>query len=109
MEDNNKIDNIFRSALEDAEMAPSQKSWQALASDLAVKRASRNRKKRAIWFSAAAIFLIISYTAIRFFNPSEAGRFNGNSNQETTHVDPANVPFQNSEKIETAPDQNIIP
>src|SRR6188768_92726 len=66
MEENNNIDDIFRSALDDLKMEPSSSSWENISTDLNKKRSARGWKKRGLWFSAAAFLLIVGYTAFKF-------------------------------------------
>ena len=61
MKDNNNIDDIFRSGLDDIEMEPPRKSWDSLASELEKKRGERRRKNGFKLFSLALLLLIISY------------------------------------------------
>jgi hypothetical protein len=96
MEENNNIDDIFKSALNNLEMEPSANSWDNLSSKLAAKRAVRARRRAGLWFSAAALLLILSYTSYRLLNNS-APKVQDNKEVETSipehnaSSDPASV------------------
>jgi hypothetical protein len=68
MEEKNKIDEIFKSALDDLEMEPSAQSWDNVSSKLAAKRAARKKRRTGLWFTAAALLMLLSYTSYRLLN-----------------------------------------
>ena len=71
MEENNNIDNIFKSALEDYQMDPPAGSWNALNAKLAEKR-SVIRRKRWFWLFSALVFVgIVGFFGNKYFADSK--------------------------------------
>jgi hypothetical protein len=66
MKENNEIDNIFKSGLENLEVKPSNERWNALQSDLTKKREGKKRKKRFWIFSLALLITFVGVTTYRF-------------------------------------------
>ena len=58
MEDNNDIDNLFRSALDGLREDPPERSWNSIQTNLAQKRLVRKRR-RGLWFLSSAILLML--------------------------------------------------
>jgi len=54
--ENNKLDNLFRSSLEEHEIQPPEKSWSGIQADLKKKRPA-GKKWRGLWFLTAALIL----------------------------------------------------
>ena len=66
MKDNNNIDDIFRSGLEEFKITPSEKTWNSLDAALDKKQAGRKRKNRLKLLSLALLLLLISYPTYKF-------------------------------------------
>src|SRR4051812_26669670 len=58
MEENQHIDNLFRSAIEPAEIAPPEKSWNAI--DEQLDRAASKRKSGNRWFLFGIMAVLLS-------------------------------------------------
>ena len=68
--ENNKLDNLFRSSLEDHEIKPPENSWSAIQADLKKKRPA-GKKWRGLWFLTAALILpFLGYFAYQEFSKS---------------------------------------
>lgn len=68
MEENNNIDNIFRSALDQLNVEPSESSWAFMQAELSKKKAAalkKRKRNRFILFSS--LVLLISITAYKLF------------------------------------------
>lgn len=111
MEENKNIDDIFKSALDDLKMMPSEASWDAISSGLSAKRTARlrNRKKRILWFSTAVLLLLTSYTSFHFINQPEKNPVPGNVVREKVSSSQASTKaFENKKTASNNPSHQTV-
>jgi hypothetical protein len=70
MQENNNIDDLFRSAIEPYRAEPSAAGKEAFFAALARKRSARVRRRRWGLFSASILLVLLSFTAYKFFSSS---------------------------------------
>lgn len=82
MEDNNEIDDLSRSALENYKMNPSPEAWDALNADLSVKQplVHKTKTKRFMLLSTGLVLLLLSFITFYYLTSS-------NNSESTGHVD----------------------
>lgn len=73
---NNRLDELFRSGLEDQEMAPPSAAWAQMESLLDARQATEPKKKRRaiVWFRAAAVLLPLLLIGAWWFVQKDAGK-----------------------------------
>ncbi len=91
MEENNNIDDLFRSAIESFEMKPSPKGKEKLFAELGKKRKAGNFKKGLGFISISIVLLFVGFTGYRYFKSSSSKKsapveFSTNINEPISSV-----------------------
>ena len=91
MEENNNIDDLFRSAIESFEMKPSPKGKEKLFAELGKKRKAGNFKRGLGFFSISIVLLFVGFTGYRYFKSSSSKKsapveFSTNINEPISSV-----------------------
>lgn len=118
MEENNNIDDLFRSAIEPFEMAPSAKGKEKLLAELGKKRKAGNFKRGLGFFSVSIVLLFVGYTAYHFLNsasskknvPVEVSTKNFSASSSNPNVELKPTEQKESENLTTTknPDKNNV-
>ena len=106
MKDNNYIDDLFRSGLEDFEMNPSEKNWNSLETELAKKLASRKRKNRIKLFSIALLLLLTSFITYKFYTTNNSST--SENKKETVSADDIRNNKASSSNIKSTDSSPVI-
>ena len=109
MKDNNNIDDIFRSGLEEFKITPSEKTWNSLDAALDKKQAGRKRKNRLKLLSLALLLLLFSYPTYKFLTGDQSSSQNNrdqiNASEEikNTSTPPIEKNLKSSEENKEEP------